>query len=69
MNYLTSRFCLGLATVVCQVGLTGCGHEQQLTSITVQPDHEISGRRTFRSAQMRDLASSSGQLETTYIRR
>ncbi len=38
MNYPMSRFCLGLATVACLIGLTACGHEQQLVSISVQPD-------------------------------
>ncbi len=43
MNYLTSKFCLGLATVAFVIGLTGCGHEQQLVSISVQPQTETFG--------------------------
>ncbi len=43
MNYSMSRFCLGLATVVCLIGLNSCGHDQQLVSITVQPNKEVFG--------------------------
>ena len=43
MNCLTSRFCLALATVVCLIGLTSCGHEQQLVSISIQPQTETFG--------------------------
>jgi len=43
MNYLTSKFCLSLATVVLLVGLNSCGHEQQLVSISIQPQTETFG--------------------------
>jgi Bacterial Ig-like domain (group 2) len=43
MNCPMSRFGLMLATVVCLIGLTSCGHDQQLVSITVQPNKEIFG--------------------------
>jgi len=43
MNYLTSKFCLSLAIVVLLVGLNSCGHEQQLVSISIQPQTEIFG--------------------------
>jgi Bacterial Ig-like domain (group 2) len=43
MNYPMSKFCLGLATVVSLVGLTSCAHEQQLVSISVQPQTETFG--------------------------
>jgi Bacterial Ig-like domain (group 2) len=47
MNYPMSRFCMGLATVVCLVGLTSCAHEQQLVSISVQPQTETFGSPTI----------------------
>jgi hypothetical protein len=47
MNYPMSRFCLGFATVVCLIGLNSCGHEQQLVSITVQPNKETFGRENI----------------------
>ena len=43
MNCQESRFFLVLAAVLCVIGLTSCAHEQQLTSITVQPDKEVFG--------------------------
>jgi hypothetical protein len=43
MNYLISRFCFALTTVVFLVGLASCGHEQQLVSISVQPQTEVFG--------------------------
>ena len=43
MNYLMSRFGLIFAVIVCLAGLTSCGHEQQLVSITIQPNKETFG--------------------------
>jgi Bacterial Ig-like domain (group 2) len=43
MNWQESRFLLVLAAVLGVIGLNSCGHEQQLVSITIQPDHEIFG--------------------------
>ncbi len=43
MNCQKSRFFLVLAAVLCVIGLNSCGHDQQLVSITIQPDHEIFG--------------------------
>ena len=43
MNWQESRFFLVLAAVLCVIGLNSCGHDQQLVSITIQPDHEIFG--------------------------
>ena len=43
MNYKAFRFVLAFATVLWVVGLTSCAHEQQLTSITVQPTTETFG--------------------------
>jgi Bacterial Ig-like domain (group 2) len=43
MNYLISRFCLALATVVFLISLISCGHEQQLVSISIQPQTETFG--------------------------
>ena len=43
MNYKGFRFVLVFAIVLWVVGLTSCAHEQQLTSITVQPKTETFG--------------------------
>ncbi len=43
MNCKGFRFVLVFATVLWVVGLTSCAHEQQLTSITVQPTTETFG--------------------------
>ena len=43
MNCKGFRFVLVFATVLWAIGLTGCAHEQQLTSITVQPNTETFG--------------------------
>jgi hypothetical protein len=43
MNCKAFRFVLVFATVLWVVGLTSCAHEQQLTSITVQPTTETFG--------------------------
>jgi hypothetical protein len=43
MNWQKSRFFLALAAVLSVIGLNSCGHDQQLVSITVQPNHEIFG--------------------------
>ena len=43
MNWQKSRFFLVLAAMLCVVGLNSCGHDQQLVTITVQPEHEIFG--------------------------
>jgi hypothetical protein len=43
MNRQESRFFLVLATVFCLIGLNSCGHDQQLVSITIQPNHEVFG--------------------------
>src|SRR5262249_29633123 len=37
------RFALLFAGVLCVIGLPSCGHEQQLTSITIQPSTETFG--------------------------
>jgi hypothetical protein len=43
MNCRKSRLFLALAAVLCIIGLNSCGHDQQLVTITIQPDHEIFG--------------------------
>ena len=43
MNCTGFRFVLMFATALCVVGLSSCAHEQQLTSITVQPKTETFG--------------------------
>src|SRR5439155_9462702 len=43
MNCKRFRFVFVFATVLWMVGLTSCAHEQQLTSITVQPKTETFG--------------------------
>jgi hypothetical protein len=43
MNCPESRFFLVLTAVLCVIGLTSCAHEQQLTSITIQPNKEVFG--------------------------
>ena len=43
MNCQKSRLFLALAAVFCVIGLNSCGHDQQLVTIKVQPDHEIFG--------------------------
>jgi hypothetical protein len=43
MNCQQSRVFLVLAAVLYVTGLTSCAHEQQLTSITVQPNKEVFG--------------------------
>jgi hypothetical protein len=43
MNCRKSRFFLALAAVLGVIGLNSCGHDQQLVTITIQPNHEIFG--------------------------
>jgi hypothetical protein len=43
MNCKGLRFVLVFAAVFCVAGLNSCGHDQQLTSITIQPATETFG--------------------------
>ena len=46
MNRQWYRAAIIVATVLCVIGLPGCGHEQQLVSITIQPTTETFGSAT-----------------------
>ncbi len=43
MNRKGLGYVLGFAGMLCFIGLTSCAHDQQLTSITVQPATENFG--------------------------
>jgi uncharacterized repeat protein (TIGR02543 family) len=43
MSWKQHRFSLAAFAVACLMGLAGCGHEQQLESITIQPTTETFG--------------------------
>jgi List-Bact-rpt repeat protein/Big-like domain-containing protein len=64
MNWKGFRFVLVFATVLCVTGLTSCAHEQQLTSINLQPKTETFGAANIpvsadagSSVQLRALGS------------
>ena len=68
MNYLISKFCLSLAIVVLLVGLNSCGHEQQLVSISIQPQTEIFGASNIPVSAAQAQPCSFEPLATTYTR-
>jgi hypothetical protein len=59
MNWKGLNFVLAFAIVLCMIGLTSCAHDQQLTSISIQPKTETFGAANI---PVIDNAGSSVQL-------